>query len=79
MRRPFVSLAIAALALAGMPALSARAATPLSIPNQLASAVNVDKVHHTATLPIYKGESTTIGCGSSSPSPPTCGRPSGSG
>ncbi len=28
----------------------------LSIPNQLESAINVDKVNHTVTLPLYKGE-----------------------
>jgi hypothetical protein len=55
--RRLIPLAIAALALVGMPVLPAGAATaPLSIPNQLASAINVDKVHHTATLPLYKGE-----------------------
>src|SRR5512142_3234290 len=28
----------------------------LSIPNQLESAINLDKVNHTVTLPLYKGD-----------------------
>jgi len=37
-------------------ATAATAATAqLSIPNQLESAISVDKVNHTATLPLYKG------------------------
>ena len=52
-----LSLAVGLMALLGLSAIPAAAATaPLSIPNQLESAINVDKVHHTATLPLYKGE-----------------------
>lgn len=57
MRLRLTTLAAGVLALLSAPALPANAATPtLSIPNQLESAINVDKVHHTATLPLYKGE-----------------------
>lgn len=55
-QRP-IPLAVAVIPLFGFPALRAGAATaPPSIPNQLKSAVNVDKINHTATLPLYKGK-----------------------
>jgi hypothetical protein len=45
------------LGLVGLPAARSNAATAgLSIPNQLVSAINVDKANHTVTLPLYKGE-----------------------
>jgi hypothetical protein len=57
MKRRLIPLAIAVFALFALQAVPAGAATaPLSIPNQLASAINLDKVNHTATLPLYKGE-----------------------
>jgi hypothetical protein len=58
--------AIALLALVLLPGGGASASpslncppvqSSLSIPNQLESAVRLDKVHHTVTLPIYKGVS----------------------
>jgi hypothetical protein len=49
-------LAAGVIGLLSTPALhvSANAAT-LSIPNQLESAINVNRVDHTVTLPLYKG------------------------
>src|SRR5262252_6072427 len=56
---------IALLVLILVPAGGASASTPLncppvqsnlSIPNQLESAISLDKVNHTVTLPIYKGD-----------------------
>jgi hypothetical protein len=52
-----MSLVFVVFALIGLSAVRAGAATsPLSIPNQLESAINVDKTNHTVTLPLYKGE-----------------------
>ncbi len=57
MKARLLPLVVGVLALVGLPAIQAGAATTtLSIPNQLESAINVDKVNHTATLPLYKGE-----------------------
>jgi len=67
-RSRVVSAAIAMIALLVLilvPAGGASATTPLncppvqsnlSIPNQLESAISLDKVNHTVTLPIYKGD-----------------------
>jgi hypothetical protein len=56
MRNGLVSIFVAVAGLLLLGIGSAGAATaPLSIPNQLESAINVDKVAHTATLPLYKG------------------------
>src|SRR5262245_41119293 len=47
---------VAAFAVVCVAASAAAPATaPLSIPNQLESAITVDKVNHTVTLPLYKG------------------------
>jgi hypothetical protein len=64
-RLMIASAAIALLVLMLLPA-SAASATPqlncppvqssLSIPNRLESAITLDKVNHTVTLPLYKGE-----------------------
>jgi hypothetical protein len=56
MRRQLFTLLLTASALIGGLAATPAVAATLSIPNQLASAIAVDKVHHTATLPLYKGE-----------------------
>jgi len=51
------ALVLSLLGVLSLAAPGAKANTPtLSIPNQLESAISVDKVHHTATLPLYKGE-----------------------
>src|ERR1051326_6608129 len=50
--------AAAPLAATGTPSLSCPAVqSSLSIPNELESAINLDKVNHTVTLPLYKGAS----------------------
>ncbi len=51
--------ASAATASAAAPAKSA--ATETGIPNYLPSALNIDKVNHTATLPVFQGEAPGVG------------------
>jgi hypothetical protein len=51
----FASTAGAFIAVLTVAAGGQAATAPLSIPNQLESAINVDKVNHTVTLPLYKG------------------------
>jgi hypothetical protein len=56
--RPKVFVAVvvaAALAAVVSTTATAAATAPLSIPNYLPSAINIDKVDHTVTLPLYKG------------------------
>lgn len=53
---PLTSAGGASLTSAGVASLNcAPVNSSLSIPNQLESAINVDKLNHTVTLPLYKG------------------------
>ncbi|MFN8080711.1 MAG: hypothetical protein U0Q19_14235 [Kineosporiaceae bacterium] len=50
----------AGLGVAGAPSASA-ATAPLSIPHYLVSAIQIDTVHNTVTLPLYRGETSRRG------------------
>jgi hypothetical protein len=53
---PAAAATTSTVAFTGPPSLSCPAVnSTLKIPNQLESALNVDKVNHTVTLPLYKG------------------------
>ena len=62
-RRRFITGAIAAAAVAttAVTAASAVSAAPTGIPNYLVSAIAIDQVNHTATLPLFQGEAPHLG------------------